>query len=554
MVEGSKIQREYPITPGRIEGLGRRGRPLTADYVLVYRNRKLAVTEAKAWDKPLTEGVAQAKDYAAKMAVRFAYAMPPVSRKERAAKATVEVSTRFNAKQRVFLDFVLSHYVSEGVRELDQEKLTPLLRLKYKNSIADALADLGRPEEIGKAFAEFQKYSIKISPQPERELLNRRLHRRSKITVRFFAWGTNHEDSGDGDLCECRGERSRSTTRHVLPGCAPDRSTALPELPSRGRSGPMPLGSYQETRPWARAIKQAVVARKMPPWNADGAPGRFHNDPSLTEREIDTLVSWADSDAPAGDPEDAPAPRVFTEGWSVGAPDVVFEMPAAYEVPVSGTIEYTYVIVPTGFKEDRWVTSAEVRPGNRAVVHHANVYVREPGSGWLREYPTGTSFVPTEHGQRFGLGGASSAGAQPAGAGHRRLHTGTARQTGAAGLWIADSRRVRPGVSAPLHDQRQGHRRPNADRFHFRKEPSCQADDSNPGQQRRVCDSARRVESPRLRISRARRRLRAHRRVSAYAPSRQVDDALSHLSDRPAGGAGARAAVRLQLAAGLRIQ
>ena len=72
--EGSKILREYPITPGRIEGHGRRGRALTADYVLVYRNRKLAVTEAKAWDKPLTEGVAQAKDYAAKMAVRFAYA------------------------------------------------------------------------------------------------------------------------------------------------------------------------------------------------------------------------------------------------------------------------------------------------------------------------------------------------------------------------------------------------------------------------------------------------------------------------------------------------
>ena len=74
VVEGSKILREYPITPGRIEGHGRRGRPLTADYVLVHRNRKLAVAEAKAWDKPLTEGAAQAKDYAVKMAVRYAYA------------------------------------------------------------------------------------------------------------------------------------------------------------------------------------------------------------------------------------------------------------------------------------------------------------------------------------------------------------------------------------------------------------------------------------------------------------------------------------------------
>ena len=74
VVEGSKILREYPITPGRIEGHGKRGKALTADYVLVYRNRKLAVNEAKAWDKPLTEGVAQAKNYAGKMAVRFAYA------------------------------------------------------------------------------------------------------------------------------------------------------------------------------------------------------------------------------------------------------------------------------------------------------------------------------------------------------------------------------------------------------------------------------------------------------------------------------------------------
>jgi len=74
VVEGSKILREYPITPGRIQGGGRRGKSLTADYVLVFRNHKLAVIEAKAWDKPLTEGVGQAKDYATLMAVRFTYA------------------------------------------------------------------------------------------------------------------------------------------------------------------------------------------------------------------------------------------------------------------------------------------------------------------------------------------------------------------------------------------------------------------------------------------------------------------------------------------------
>lgn len=87
-----------------------------------------------------------------------AYAIPTLTREERATTAKVEISAHFDTKQQAFLDFVLAHYVSEGVQELDQEKLKPLLRLKYNNSIADAVADLGRPEEIGQVFADFQQY------------------------------------------------------------------------------------------------------------------------------------------------------------------------------------------------------------------------------------------------------------------------------------------------------------------------------------------------------------------------------------------------------------
>ena len=87
-----------------------------------------------------------------------AYALPALTREERAQKAKIIISTRFNSRQQVFLDFVLSHYVSVGVEELDQEKLTPLLRLKYHDSIADAVADLGKPDEIGRIFTGFQKY------------------------------------------------------------------------------------------------------------------------------------------------------------------------------------------------------------------------------------------------------------------------------------------------------------------------------------------------------------------------------------------------------------
>jgi type I restriction enzyme R subunit len=93
-----------------------------------------------------------------------AYALPPLTREERAARAKVAISTHFNSKQQAFIDFVLAHYVSEGVRELDQEKLSPLLKLKYHNAIADAFADLGRPEEIGQLFAGFQKYLYQQQP------------------------------------------------------------------------------------------------------------------------------------------------------------------------------------------------------------------------------------------------------------------------------------------------------------------------------------------------------------------------------------------------------
>jgi type I restriction enzyme R subunit len=88
----------------------------------------------------------------------IAYALPPLTREERAARARAAISSHFNNKQQVFLAFVLSQYVTVGVEELDMDKLAPLLRLKYHNAIADAVADLGPPEEIGRAFAGFQKY------------------------------------------------------------------------------------------------------------------------------------------------------------------------------------------------------------------------------------------------------------------------------------------------------------------------------------------------------------------------------------------------------------
>jgi type I restriction enzyme R subunit len=116
-----------------------------------------AIWSAPQTRKKLLQGLAEKSDLFDVLA-HVAYALPPVTREERAARAKLDISTHFNNKQQVFLDFVLSHYVRVGVEELDQEKLTPLLRLAYHDSIADAVADLGRSDEIGKVFAGFQKY------------------------------------------------------------------------------------------------------------------------------------------------------------------------------------------------------------------------------------------------------------------------------------------------------------------------------------------------------------------------------------------------------------
>jgi len=100
-----------------------------------------------------------------------------------------------------------------------------------------------------------------------------------------------------------------------------------------GEAAPFSLLTYEQARPWAKAMKEAVLLKKMPPWFADPHYGKFSNDRSLSQKEIDTLTAWADSGAAEGNPKDAPPPRVFVEGWNIGNPDLVVETPKAYEVP-----------------------------------------------------------------------------------------------------------------------------------------------------------------------------------------------------------------------------
>jgi hypothetical protein len=146
-----------------------------------------------------------------------------------------------------------------------------------------------------------------------------------------------------------------------------------------GEAAPMALTDYASARPWAKAIKEAVVARTMPPWFADPHFGKFSNDARLTDRAIETISAWVDGGAPAGDRNDGGKPVEWVNGWTIGAPDVVIEMPREIEIPGSGTLGYKYVTVPTNFKEDTWVRLAEVRAGDREHTHHILVTIREPG-------------------------------------------------------------------------------------------------------------------------------------------------------------------------------
>jgi len=161
-----------------------------------------------------------------------------------------------------------------------------------------------------------------------------------------------------------------------------------------GEVAPMSLVTYEEARPWAKAIKNAVLTNKMPPWFADPHVGTFSNNRSLGKSEADTLVAWADSGAAAGNAKDAPPPREFTEGWTIGKPDLVLDLGVDFKVPASGTIEYTYFVVPTGFTEDKWVREIEVRPGNKGLVHHIIAYTRPKGSKFVAEARPGVPYVP----------------------------------------------------------------------------------------------------------------------------------------------------------------
>jgi hypothetical protein len=193
-----------------------------------------------------------------------------------------------------------------------------------------------------------------------------------------------------------------------------------------GEVGPFALTSFEEARKHARQIVAVTESGLMPPWKPERGVGHFRDERSLTPRERELLAHWAAAGTPEGDPNDLPPADEFAVGWRLGEPDLVIEMPEAFDIPPDGPDIYQYFVIPSGLYEDRMVAAVEFRPGNPRVVHHASFAYDtsgearkldddEPGLGYQRF--GGPGFRPT------GSLGGWAAGVTP-----RRLPQGTGRR------------------------------------------------------------------------------------------------------------------------------
>jgi peroxiredoxin len=150
-----------------------------------------------------------------------------------------------------------------------------------------------------------------------------------------------------------------------------------------GQIAPFPLTTYDETLAWAETMREVVQQGRMPPWHAEAPLGHFANDPRLTEPEKRLLDDWVTAGCPEGDVADLPPPATFPEEWAIGMPDQIIPLPEPFTVPAAGVLEYQRIEVDPGFRQNRWIQAAEVRPGNRGVVHHCSVFLKPPGAKGL---------------------------------------------------------------------------------------------------------------------------------------------------------------------------
>jgi hypothetical protein len=141
-----------------------------------------------------------------------------------------------------------------------------------------------------------------------------------------------------------------------------------------GGATPFSLVTYDDVKNQAEMVAEVIDDRRMPPWYASPKYGHFKNDTSMTKEERDTVLTWVKTGMPQGDPSKAPAPIQFSSSrWKIGEPDLVVKMKQEHDIPAEGYVNYQYVILPHVFKEDTYMEAIEIRPINKAVVHHCNM-------------------------------------------------------------------------------------------------------------------------------------------------------------------------------------
>ena len=145
-----------------------------------------------------------------------------------------------------------------------------------------------------------------------------------------------------------------------------------------GEVAPMSLLTYADTRPWVKSIRKSVANREMPPWTADPAYGKWSNDISMSDREIETVLKWIELGAPEGNPDDMPDAPEFKGGWQYGTPDVIIDLDE-FEIPADGPDLFPRMVVEAEIPRGAWLHAVEILPGNRQVLHHLLVFKPLPG-------------------------------------------------------------------------------------------------------------------------------------------------------------------------------
>ncbi|HEY3135860.1 MAG TPA: cytochrome c [Blastocatellia bacterium] len=158
------------------------------------------------------------------------------------------------------------------------------------------------------------------------------------------------------------------------------------------------LTTYDEARPWAKAIKEEVLEKRMPPWHAVKGYGEFRNAPSFAQRDIDLLVNWVEGGAPKGEDRDLPEGPLFSDDWQLGKPDLVLKPESESDIAADADEFRTFGLSPS-LKEDRWLTAIDLKPGNASVVHCATIYysVSDPVSGDSPEPNPGVKNTSMSH-------------------------------------------------------------------------------------------------------------------------------------------------------------